>query len=133
MDDIPHKDPFLEADEPFSLPHEDRFRHVFVAGKTGVGKSTFLFNTALSDIEAGHGVGFIDPHGDEADSLIASIPPTRINDVCYVNLADTAFPVAFNPVAGVPIDERPRRIAAIVSSFAHTYRADGSWGHESER
>lgn len=131
MDETTPHNAFRASDEPFTLANEDRFRHVFVAGKTGVGKSTLLYNTALEDITAGHGVAFIDPHGDEAEHLLDSIPSDRTNDVVYLNVGDADFPVSFNPVSGVPLDERPRRTAAIVSSFAHLWAS--AWGHSTEQ
>ena len=128
----PYSDPFRLQPQPlFSLTLEERMRHVYVGGKSGVGKSTLLYNLAAADIEAGHGVCFIDPHGDEVERLLDAIPKARINDVIHFNVADRDFPVAFNPVAGVPEDERPRRISNLVSSFAHVWH--DAWGHSTEQ
>ncbi|HXX83176.1 MAG TPA: helicase HerA-like domain-containing protein, partial [Casimicrobiaceae bacterium] len=75
----------------FFTPRE-RERHVYIVGKSGSGKTTTLFNIAMSDIEAGEGVTIIDPHGDLAESIIDCIPRSRTNDVCYLNVGDTAQP-----------------------------------------
>ena len=80
----------------FGIKTDDRRRHMYILGKTGMGKTTMLENLALSDIYAGHGVAYIDPHGDTADKLLDFIPPHRINDVVYFNPADMAFPIGFN-------------------------------------
>ena len=80
----------------FGIKTDDRRRHVYVIGKTGMGKTTLLENMVLADIYAGHGVAYIDPHGDTADKFLDFIPPHRINDVVYFNPADMAFPVGFN-------------------------------------
>lgn len=80
----------------FGVKTDDRRRHMYVLGKTGMGKTTLLENMVLSDILAGHGVAYIDPHGDTAEKLLDYIPPRRMNDVVYFNPADMAFPVGFN-------------------------------------
>ncbi len=93
--------PFAETNfrgekKRFGIKTDDRRRHVYVIGKTGMGKSVLLENMALADIYAGHGTAYIDPHGDTADKFLDFIPPHRINDVVYFNPADMAFPVGFN-------------------------------------
>ena len=80
----------------FGIKTDDRRRHMYVIGKTGMGKTTVLENMVLNDIYAGHGVGLVDPHGDFAEKIINFIPPSRINDVVYFNPADMDFPVGFN-------------------------------------
>ncbi len=74
----------------------DRTRHAYVVGRTGSGKSTLLLNMALQDIEAGRGVGVIDPHGDLIRFLLERIPPHRLHDVVLFDPADIERPVAFN-------------------------------------
>jgi DNA helicase HerA-like ATPase len=73
---------------PFVLLHNDRRQHLYTVGKSGTGKTTLLRNLILQDIEAGHGVGIIDPHGDLATELLEHIPGYRIDDVVYFNPAD---------------------------------------------
>ncbi len=80
----------------FGIKTDDRRRHMYVIGKTGMGKTTVMENMVLNDIYAGHGVGVVDPHGDFAEKIINFIPPNRINDVVYFNPADIDFPVGFN-------------------------------------
>ncbi|MBU1908216.1 type IV secretion system DNA-binding domain-containing protein, partial [Patescibacteria group bacterium] len=80
----------------FGIKTDDRRRHIYVIGKTGMGKTTLLENMVLSDILAGHGACYIDPHGDTAEKLLDYIPSNRINDVVYFNPADMDFPVGFN-------------------------------------
>lgn len=80
----------------FGIKTDDRRRHMYVIGKTGVGKTTLLENIFLSDVLAGHGCCYIDPHGDTAEKLLDFIPSHRINDVVYFNPADLDFPVGFN-------------------------------------
>ncbi len=87
---------FRNQNKKFGIKLDDRRRHMYVIGKTGMGKTTLLENMVLNDIYAGHGVGLVDPHGDFAEKIINYIPPNRINDVVYFNPADIDFPIGFN-------------------------------------
>lgn len=87
---------FRNAMRKFGIKTDDRRRHMYVIGKTGMGKTTLLENMILADIYAGHGCCYVDPHGDTAERLIDYIPSWRINDVVYFNPADTNHPLAFN-------------------------------------
>lgn len=80
----------------FGIKREDRLRHMYMIGKTGMGKSTLLENMIIDDIARGYGVGVVDPHGDLAEKILDFVPPSRINDVIYINPADLDYPVAFN-------------------------------------
>jgi hypothetical protein len=83
---------------PIAFTRDERERHAYIAGKTGNGKSTLLYNLAMGDICAGEGIAFIDPHGDTALDILDAIPPSRINDVCYLDAGETERPVGFNPI-----------------------------------
>lgn len=87
---------FRNAQRRFGIKIDDRRRHVYVIGKTGMGKTTLLENMILSDIYAGHGCSYIDPHGDTAEKILDFIPSWRINDVVYFNPSDLEHPVGFN-------------------------------------
>jgi len=80
----------------FGIKTDDRRRHIYVIGKTGMGKTTLLENLMMSDILAGHGCCYVDPHGDTAERFLDFIPPSRINSVVYFNPADLEYPVGFN-------------------------------------
>src|SRR3984893_3931008 len=105
---------------------EERERHVYIVGKSGSGKSTVLFNLAMHDIYAGEGVCVVDPHGDLAEAIIDALPPSRTHEVCYLNVADTEFPVGFNPLARVPRESHALAASGIVSTFKHLWW--DSWG-----
>ena len=62
---------------PFELHSSQRLCHMLVLGKSGMGKFTALTNYALSDIRNGLGCLFIDPHHDDAESLLERIPKHR--------------------------------------------------------
>ncbi len=74
----------------------DRFRHAYMIGKTGTGKTTLYQNMALQDINAGHGVCFVDPHGEAIDFLLSRIPKNRLDDVVLFDPANTQFPSGLN-------------------------------------
>ncbi len=78
------------------LSDEDRRRHVYIIGKTGTGKTQELTYMVMQDIRAGHGVAFIDPHGDAVEDILSMIPPERAEDVIYFNPADTERPIGMN-------------------------------------
>ena len=65
----------------FGLKPEDRRRHFYLLGKTGVGKSTLFKNMFIADILRGEGACFVDPHGEAVEELLDFIPPERIDDV----------------------------------------------------
>lgn len=99
---------------------------MYVIGKTGMGKTNMLENLAIQDIRNGHGVCFIDPHGDSAEKLISMIPSERVNDVVYFNPGDQDFPIAFNVMEQVDPRFRPLVASGLIGVFQKLW-AD-SWG-----
>ncbi len=85
----------------FGIKLDDRRRHVYLIGKTGVGKTTLLENMAIADIKAGRGLAVVDPHGELAEKVLDFVPEERMDDVIYFNPADMEYPVAFNPMEQV--------------------------------
>lgn len=92
---------FRGSNKIFGIKKRDRRQHLYVIGKTGVGKTVLLKNMALQDIRAGYGVGIIDPHGEFVEEVLAQVPPERIKDVIYFNPVDVDHPIGFN-VLDVP-------------------------------
>lgn len=117
---------FRSQRDRFGLLPDDRMRHIYVAGKTGMGKSTLLYNLILSDIAAGRGVALIDPHGDLAESLLPALPRSRTNDVILFDASDSSHPLAFNPLHCPQTSQRPLVASGIVSAFKKLY--GDSWG-----
>ncbi|MDP1706559.1 MAG: type IV secretion system DNA-binding domain-containing protein [bacterium] len=85
----------------FGIKRVDRKRHVYIIGKSGVGKSKLLELMIRQDVSFNHGFCLIDPHGDVIEAILDFIPRNRIDDVCIINPADTEFPVSFNPLANI--------------------------------
>lgn len=102
---------------PFGIKSEDRSRHVYVIGKTGMGKSTLLDNMAIQDIWNGHGLAFIDPHGSSAEKLLEYVPEERIRDVIYFAPFDLDNPVSFNVMEDVGKDQRHLVASGLMSTF----------------
>lgn len=101
----------------FGIRNEDRSRHVYIIGKTGMGKSTLLENMAAQDIQNGEGMCFIDPHGSAIDTLLEYIPEHRIKDVVYFAPFDSDFPIAFNVMEDIGIDQRHLVVSGLMSAF----------------
>ncbi len=117
---------FRNQERVFGIKADDRRRHMYVIGKTGMGKTNLLENLAIQDIQKGHGIAFIDPHGDTAEKLIKAIPANRLNDVIYFNPADQEFPIAFNVLEKVEPEYRHLVASGLVGVFKKIW-AD-SWG-----
>jgi hypothetical protein len=115
-----------QSELPIWLSSVDRRQHLHVIGKTGSGKTTLLRNLIIQDIEAGVGVGLIDPHGDLANEVLDHIPASRSDDVVYFNPADQDYPVSFNLLASVPKRERHRVASGVVGAFKNIWK--DSWG-----
>ncbi len=110
----------------FGIKRQDRRRHMYLIGKTGTGKSTTLENMIYQDIQMGHGVAIVDPHGDLAERALDFIPANRINDVIYFNPADTENPFALNVLEQVDASQRHLVASGLVGVFKKIW-AD-SWG-----
>ena len=101
----------------FGIKNKDRLRHVYVIGKTGMGKSTLLENMAAQDILHGEGMCFIDPHGSAIETLLDYVPSERVNDVLYFAPFDTKYPVSFNVLEKVHPDERHLVVSGLMATF----------------
>lgn len=101
----------------FGIKQDDRSRHVYIIGKTGMGKSTMLENMAAQDILNGEGMCFMDPHGSAIDVLLDYIPPHRIQDVVYFAPFDTDYPMSFNVFESVDPEKRHLVVSGLMASF----------------
>jgi len=108
---------FRNERKRFGIKLDDRRKHVYVIGKTGMGKTQLLKNMAIQDIQNGHGLGFVDPHGEAASELLDYIPKERINDVIYFNPADLDFPISFNVMEKVDVEFRHLVASGLMGVF----------------
>ncbi len=87
---------FRNENRRFGIKRDDRRRHLYVVGKTGMGKTSMISNMIIQDIQSGEGVAVVDPHGELVEGLLNTIPTHRLNDVVYFNPSDLEYPIAFN-------------------------------------
>ncbi len=133
MADLPQTDNityFAETDfrgkrTKFGIKDEDRSRHIYVIGKTGMGKSTLLENMAVQDILRGNGLALMDPHGATAEKILGYVPPERLKDVIYFAPFDLEHPISFNVMEDVGKDQRHLVVNGLMSAFKKI------WGTES--
>jgi CxxC-x17-CxxC domain-containing protein len=111
------KTTFRHEQRRFGIKLDDRRKHVYVIGKTGMGKTNMMANMAIQDIQEGRGVGFIDPHGETAEALLDFIPANRVNDVVYFNPADLDFPISFNVMEKVDLERRHLVASGLMGVF----------------
>ena len=102
---------------PFGIKASDRTRHVYIIGKTGMGKSTCLENMAIQDIQNGNGMCFVDPHGKTAELLLKYVPKERIDDVINFAPFDMEYPLSFNIMEDVGYDKRHLVANGLMSAF----------------
>lgn len=114
----------------FGILEDDRRRHMYLLGKTGMGKSTLLTNLILQDIHNGHGCAFLDPHGDAIEYILKRIPEHRKKDVIYFNPSDTQFPVGFNIFEQVKDEEMFLLASGMMAVFQRIW--EGAWSARME-
>ncbi|RLF54686.1 MAG: hypothetical protein DRN13_02060 [Thermoplasmata archaeon] len=117
---------FRNEEKLFGIKREDRRYHIYIIGKTGMGKTSLLLNMILSDISSGEGVGVIDPHGDLCETILDYIPAWRINDVIYFNPSDTDYPISLNILEKTDPSRRHLVVSALISIFRRMWR--DFWG-----
>jgi len=100
------KTTFRGEKKKFGIKDDDKRRHVYIIGKTGMGKTELLKNMIVQDILSGKGVGFIDPHGEAAEEILRFVPEERLKDVIYFNPSDIENPIAFNIMEDVSAEYR---------------------------
>jgi hypothetical protein len=103
------------------IDFEDRRRHVYIIGKTGVGKSVLLHDMAIQDIKAGYGVCVIDPHGDLIENIIKYVPAERAEDVIYFDPADTERPMGLNLLESNTEEQKHFMTTAIINLMYKLY------------
>ncbi len=106
---------FRGIKRPIHIGFEDRRRHVYIIGKTGVGKSELLKEMVKQDIAAGYGVCVIDPHGDLVEDVLLHIPPNRAEDVIYFDPSDNERPMGLNLIQVNTEDEKHFMTTAIIN------------------
>lgn len=109
------------TEELVRITDEDRLRHMYVVGQTGVGKTNLLKTLIINDILAGNGVCYIDPHGDDAMDIINHIPKERAEDVIVFNPADTERPMGLNLFEADSVEEKDFVIQEAIQMLYRLY------------
>ncbi len=110
----------------FGIKTDDRRRHMYVVGKTGMGKTNMIQNMVIEDIRDGKGIAVVDPHGEFAETLLDYIPEERIEDIIYFNPADLNFPISFNVIENVAPEYRHLVTDGLIAIFQKLWAT--SWG-----
>jgi hypothetical protein len=110
----------------FGIKQADRLSHMYVIGKTGVGKSTLLETLALQDLAAGRGFALVDPHGDLVERIAAVAPEDDEERVVYLNAADPAQPYGYNPLRRVRDDKIPLAVSGLLETLEKLW--PDAWG-----
>ncbi len=113
---------FRNKELTFGIKEKDRTRHTYVIGKTGMGKSTFLENLAIQDINNGEGLCVLDPHGSMAEKLLDHIPESRIKDVVYFAPFDGEYPIGLNVLEKVEADKRYLVANGVMAAFKKLFK-----------
>ncbi len=110
----------------FGIMHHDRARHMYIVGKSGVGKSKLIELLIKSDFDQGRGCAIIDPHGDLVDNALQLVPESRINDVVIFDPTDTENPPSFNPLHLYSPELKMRTTSDFVDIFKKSFGATWS-------
>ena len=112
----------------FGIKREDRRLHMYIVGRTGMGKTTLLLNMILNDVYGGEGLCFLDPHGDAVDKLLDYIPSFRVKDTIYFDPVE--YPIAFNILGEIDPQRKHLLVSNLISIFRKLYGEH--WQHRQE-
>lgn len=106
------------------LKQEDRFRHMYVIGKSGSGKSETIANLAAQDIANGRGVCIVDPHGDLVETVLGTVPRERVDDVIVFDPSDVERPVGLNMLEAPTPEMMDFAVGEMIAIFYKLFSAD---------
>jgi len=114
----------------FGIKRADRRRHIYLVGKSGVGKTKLMEILIRQDIWLGRGLCLFDPHGDLIEDVLHAVPESRVNDVIIIDPSDLTCPIAFNPFTGVEPTFRHQFAQGLIEIFSTQFGA--SWNAHME-
>lgn len=128
MDDISYfaRTNFRNRGRLFGIRQADRLSHLYIIGKTGVGKSTLIETLALQDLRAGRGFALIDPHGDLVERVAGVVPAEDADRVSYLDAPDPSQPFGYNPLRRVRDDRIPLAASGLMETLKKLW--PDAWG-----
>ena len=117
---------FRNRGTSFGIKQSDRLSHLYIIGKTGVGKSTLIETLARQDLEAGRGFALIDPHGDLVERVAQDAAAEEPGRVTYLNAPDGACPFGYNPLRKVRDDKIPLAVSGFLETLKKLW--PDAWG-----
>ena len=121
---------YRNAKKRFGIRRKDRRSHMYIIGKTGVGKSTLIKNLVIQDLRKGSGLALLDPHGDLVEEILDFIPQERQEDVIYFNPDDRDNLIGFNVFEGINTEGRHMIASGLIGVFKKLW--SDSWGPRME-
>ena len=115
---------FRGETKPIYLTDKDRRRHTYIIGQTGMGKSVLLTNIAYQDMCDGRGFCFVDPHGDAVETLLAKVPPERMDDVILFDPSNIDHPVGMNMFEYQTEDQKDFIVQEVLNILISLYDPD---------
>ena len=109
----------------FGIRQSDRLSHMYLIGKTGVGKSTLLEALARQDLEAGRGLCLIDPHGDLAERMRDAADAIG-RPFVYMDAALPNQPNGYNPLRRVREEKIPLAVSGLMDAMKKLW--SDAWG-----
>jgi hypothetical protein len=110
----------------FGIRQTDRLSHIYIIGKTGVGKSTLLETLAKQDLAAGRGFALLDPHGDLVERIARDASAEEQGRIVYLNAPDGACPFGYNPLRRVRDDKVPPAVSGFLETLKKLW--PDAWG-----
>jgi hypothetical protein len=117
---------FPAPKNPLQISEKDRRRHLYLLGKTGMGKSTTILHLLSQDIQENRSIVLIDPHGDLVEDTLQQIPSTHHKKITLLDPSNQDHPLALNPVELLPNESPTLKASALIEMFEAL--AKGSWG-----
>ncbi|MBA2392118.1 MAG: hypothetical protein H0V70_05165 [Ktedonobacteraceae bacterium] len=115
---------------PFGLPADCLLSHMLIGGKSGEGKTTMEKHMAQRSMQEHNGLIVVDPHGDQADQLLALVPPDRLDDVVLIDLSDEQFACGLNPIDAMVARGRDKAISDLIKVLSNIWGS--AWGSRME-
>jgi len=117
---------FRNRRTPIGIREADRLSHMYIIGKTGVGKSTLLETLALQDLASGRGFALVDPHGDLVERVVANVPDEQRSRVVYLDATDPQQPFGYNPLRRIRNDKIPLAVSGLLETLRKLW--PDAWG-----